>query len=222
MKKVIHFFRFLEHENVLPPIPAHRLIPDWYKKSELKKSDGGPGLRSCMPYFDAMASGWIIRLDQDLHVSIDEHGKKNFGWKEDTKVVVLRTLELGQHMAVPEGHVHEGVAVWLKVGYKTPRGWSLLVTHPFNRFDLPFTAVSGIMDADKWHTPGLIPVFFKKDFLGVVPKGTPIAQVLPIKRANWTSTWYLNIKAILKANKQSAENFDGNYKKNFWVKKRFK
>jgi hypothetical protein len=83
-------------------------------------------------------------------------------------------------------------------------------------------AVSGIMDADRWKTPGNIPVFFKNDFIGTVPKGTPIAQVLPIKRANWSSTWQLNIRQISKALKQSKNNHKGNYRTNFWVRKRYK
>jgi len=223
MKKVMHFFHYPEFENVLSPLPAHRFLPDWYKKSELVLSDGETaGLRACMPYFDAMSSGWIIRLDQDLHVSVDEYGVKHFRWDEESQVLHARPLELGKHMAPPAGHSHEGIAIYLKVGYKAPRGWSLLVTHPFNRFDLPFMAVSGIMDADKWKTPGNIPVFFRNDFVGTVPKGTPIAQVLPIKRANWISTWQLNIRQISKAIKQSRSNHKGNYRENFWVRKRYK
>ena len=223
MKKVIHFFHYPDHKNVLSPLPAHRFIPEWYKKSELTLSDGETaGLRACMPYFDAMSSGWVVRLDQDLHIFVNDNGVKQFRWDEDEQVLHLRPLELGKHMAVPEGYSHEGIAIYLKVGYKTPRGWSILVTHPFNRFDLPFMAVSGIMDSDKWHTPGNIPIFLKKGFTGTIPKGTPIAQVLPIKRANWTSTWHLNIDKIAKALKQSRNNHKGNYKNNFWVRKRYK
>jgi hypothetical protein len=58
------------------------------------------------------------------------------------------------------------------------------VTHPVNRADLPFTTVTGLVDSDRyvdslvhfparWNDPG---------FNGVLPKGTPVAQCLAIKR----------------------------------------
>jgi hypothetical protein len=34
---------------------------------------------------------------------------------------------------------------------------------------------------------GNIPFFIKEGFSGVIPKGTPIAQVIPFKRESWTS-----------------------------------
>src|SRR4029077_2309009 len=65
----------------------------------------------------------------------------------------------------------------------------LLVTHPINRADLPFVSLTGLIDADlyrdnyinfpaRWRDP---------DFRGVLPKGTPVAQCVPIKREAWTA-----------------------------------
>jgi hypothetical protein len=72
---------------------------------------------------------------------------------------------------------------------ETPAGYSLLFTHPFNRDDLPFTTIAGMVDTDsytdnlinfpaRWHDP---------NFSGVLPKGTPVAQCIPVKRELWTS-----------------------------------
>ena len=55
---------------------------------------------------------------------------------------------------------------------------------PVNRDDLPFRTLTGLVDADlyslafvnfpaRWHDP---------DFSGTLPKGTPVAQVVPIHR----------------------------------------
>jgi hypothetical protein len=65
-----------------------------------------------------------------------------------------------------------------------PPGYSLLVTHPVNRDDLPFTTLTGLVDADlyslafvnfpaRWRDP---------HFTGTLAKGTPVAQCLPIRR----------------------------------------
>jgi hypothetical protein len=62
-----------------------------------------------------------------------------------------------------------------------------LFTHPVNRTDLPFTTLTGLVDCDtfyqssvnfpaRWHDMG---------FNGVLPKGTPVAQCLPVKRESW-------------------------------------
>ena len=70
---------------------------------------------------------------------------------------------------------------------EAPPGYSLLFTHPVNRTDLPFTTLTGLVDCDtfndspvnfpaRWHDTG---------FNGVLPKGTPVAQCLPVKRESW-------------------------------------
>ena len=61
-------------------------------------------------------------------------------------------------------------------------GWSLLATHPLNRFDLPFTTLSGLVDADRFHDVGILfpAVWRDRDFTGVLPRGTPVAQCLPV------------------------------------------
>ena len=32
-----------------------------------------------------------------------------------------------------------------------------------------------------------LPMWLKKDFIGIIKKGTPIAQIIPFKRDNWTA-----------------------------------
>jgi hypothetical protein len=44
---------------------------------------------------------------------------------------------------------------------------------------------SGIMDTDMWKHAGRIPFFIRKDFEGIIPKGTPFAQIIPISRDDW-------------------------------------
>jgi hypothetical protein len=34
---------------------------------------------------------------------------------------------------------------------EAPDGYAVLFTHPFNRFDLPFTTLTGLVDCDRYH-----------------------------------------------------------------------
>ena len=68
----------------------------------------------------------------------------------------------------------------------------MFATHPVNRDDLPFRLITGLVDADLFHDGGInFPaIWTSPDFSGVLPKGTPVAQVLPcrVKRRNSNST----------------------------------
>jgi hypothetical protein len=70
---------------------------------------------------------------------------------------------------------------------KTPPGYSCLVTHPFGYNNLPFHSFSGIVDSDRFHADINTPFTLKKNFSGVIPKGTPMMQIIPFKRENWES-----------------------------------
>lgn len=177
------------------PVPIKRLLPDWFKnaESEYTLADGftGAGLKKCMPYTDALLSGYALTFPVDVTVSTDEEGKKVFEWDRKEfghNFIGVRPFELGATMPRPFGFAeqHNVFSGWW--GVKTPRGWSLLVTHPFNRADLPFHTVSAIIDADEFSGSGNIPFFIRQDFNGIIKKGTPLAQLVPVKRESWKMT----------------------------------
>ncbi len=70
---------------------------------------------------------------------------------------------------------------------EAPPGYSVLITHPVNRGDLPFTTLTGLVDCDTFHdTPVNFPAHWHDTaFNGVLAKGTPVAQCLPVKRESW-------------------------------------
>lgn len=182
----------------IPPRPASTNIPEWYKtlakfdKSNSEKtlypvnyigSDGAAvATKQCPPFLDAMTAGYHYVLEDDLHVDIGDDGKPILWWDGDVMIADHRpTIEL----PVPEGHhpIHYG----FKMGwyYETPPGYSVLITHPMNRYDLPFTVQSGIVESDIWGLPVFVAFFLKRGFRGTIPKGTPIFQIIPFKRDNW-------------------------------------
>jgi len=78
------------------------------------------------------------------------------------------------------------------------------------------------MDSDGWVSNGNIPFFLKEDFEGVIPKNTPVAQLLPFKR----SEWQMSISKVLMArHKVDSKAHDGGaigyYKKKYWNRKNY-
>ena len=183
---------------MLPPEPASWHVPEWYKampKFERSNSErdlfpvnfiGTDGAavatKQCPPFLDAMTAGYIYVLQDDLHVDIDDEGTPILTWAKDLLMIDQRpTIEL----PVPYGHhpIHYGFKMnWY---YETPPGYSVLITHPMNRYDLPFTVQSGIVESDIWGLPVFTAFFLKLGFRGVIPKGTPAFQFFPFKRDNW-------------------------------------
>jgi len=106
-----------------------------------------------------------------------------------------------------------------------PPGWSVLITQPFNRPDLPFYAPAGIVDSDKMNnTSGAanFPVYLRKDAPPTIRTGTPLYQIIPFKREDWKSEIAEYSEAEhFKIWSKLRESFWGGYKKHFWVKKKY-
>jgi hypothetical protein len=228
--KIIRFFSSDEHENLGQPALAKKFLPKWYQKSEYTFEDEHgiehPGLKKCVPFLDAMLSGYMLVTPVDIFVSKNKDGSLKISWNSPEvfkDFISERTKKLGEQMPRPAGHYPNHLAFRGFWGLKTPRGWSVLVVHPLNRHDLPFTITSGIMDADKYSTSGNIPFFVKEDFVGMIPAGTPFAQLIPIKRASWKSINNdAGIKYLEHLQGATVRSPGKSYKKLFWVRKDYK
>lgn len=221
----------------MPPVPATTMVPEWYKSlalygdtNDIKNlhpvnhigTDGTlVATKKCMPFFDALTSGYYYLLEDDLHVDLNKEGFPTLTWKGDVMLIDKRpTLEV----PIPSNchQLHFGFRMnWF---YKTPPGYSVLVTHPMNRYDLPFYTLSGMVDSDIWGLPVFFSFFLKRDFIGTIPKGTPIMQFIPFKRDAWQIE-IKNDKESIEEEEFKAEKrrtmVTGYYKKETWQKKRY-
>ena len=78
------------------------------------------------------------------------------------------------------------------------------------------------MDSDNFSLGGQIPFFLQKDFTGIIPAGTPIAQLIPIKRDNWQSEVLPHNQGFVKKQLFNVSRYlYGGYKKHLWVKKSY-
>jgi hypothetical protein len=220
------------------PVPAITMVPEWYKSltlygdtNDIKNLNpvnhvGTDGTlvdtKKCMPMFDALTSGYYYLLEDDLHVALNDDGFPTLTWKGDVMLVDKRpTLQI----PVPGNchQLHFGFRMnWF---YRTPPGHSVLVTHPMNRYDLPFYTLSGMVDSDIWGLPVFFSFFLKRDFIGTIPKGTPIMQFIPFKRDEWEIEIKTDKKSIeeeeFKAEKRRTM-VTGYYKEDVWQKKEYR
>lgn len=215
-----------------PPKPAQGHIPDWYKKSpkhrdysdnlliESPERAGNKGLKYCMPFLDSMTNGYIGVTWQDLQVERTLEGSR-FHWQLDPPLIEERTNNGFEHLPIPAGHVSNKFAWKNPFSVKTPPGYSILLTHPLNRFDLPFTTLSGIDDSDNVMPPGNLPFYLREDFEGIIPKGTPFVQFIPIKRDNWKARYNQEIAEEGRKRVWQSLSTVGYYKNNFWNRKSF-
>ena len=186
-------------ETIVPrPIPAVLGLPDWFKALPAKTFNAIMGeetqtVKKCPPFIDAMTYGFLIPLAADLKVQDGE-----FSWDLDAPVGLASEYPhspVGFHdpSQVVGTPLFEDDRFIIKFNnfwtIETPPGYSLLCTHPVNRNDLPFTTLTGLVDCDTFHdSPLNFPArWHDVNFNGVLPKGTPVAQCLPVKRESWAA-----------------------------------
>lgn len=215
-----------------PPKPAKLCIPKWFKdipavneKNIKINFDGMPdtNLKNCIPFFDSLVSGYVQETWSDIVIQKDKDGDITYNQSSSTFPTIMSHREK-THMPIKD-NFYDFEFVWNQVWIpKLPQGYSYLFVNPLNRIDLPFYVSSAIVDADKVHysTQGSIPFYIKKDFNGIIPKGTPMYQMIPFKRESWNMSLEdynedYNLKGISKLRSK----FVGYYKDNYWSKKEF-
>jgi hypothetical protein len=210
------------------PRPAKDVIASWYKKGELTFT--GPngslidGMKACIPFLDVMISGYVLVTPIDITVTLNEDGTQSVNWDgpECLRAFVgERPKALGSTIPRPAGHSPNGLVWSSRWGWKTPRGWSTLVTHPFNRHDLPFTTLNAFMESDTYIGAGNIPFFLKEGFSGVIPAGTPFAQLIPVKRATWSHSVSYGMSKVAHALGGITRANNHFYKRKHWVRKKY-
>lgn len=216
------------------PEPASKFVPEWYKKigpwtngaKKLSYPFGSEthnaSIKRCVPFLDAMTAGYIFSLDDDIYVELDANKQPFIRWKSTVDMVTWHSIEQWEGFPLSEEY-HQMIAKWHNEWQIiTPKGYSLWVTHPTNRYDLPFHTLTGFVDTDGYDMRVQFPFILKKNFEGIIPAGTPLAQLIPVKRDDFTG-----VKEKYDADQQYVNRrnfwrtFAGTYKTNYWKKKKY-
>jgi hypothetical protein len=217
----------LEHTVfVEKPSSAKNYLPTWWKEQKLTLQNQNneefipPTLsfKACMPFLDSLISGYMLTTFQDIYVS-NTNGMQSLTWKALPTPLIDR--DVSKTLPVPVGCSDAHFAWRMHFGVLVPKGYSILITHPLNRHDLPFVTSSGIID-EGVHWGGNFSFWLKKDFEGVIPKDTPYAQILPFKRENWSSELRKDlIEESIRKHREKSRYFSGFYKKFIRQEKKF-
>jgi len=209
------------------PQPSVSVIPNWYKNIPNEKIRVGveghlnSNIKKCTPFLDAMTAGYTVILSDDIFVE-KVNGTPNITWRGSRTIVTTHTVDQTRGLPIPKGYVPLALKWQNEFSYKLPSGYSLWCAHPANRLDLPFFTLSGFVDVDSYNLAVQFPFFLKEDFEGILEAGTPIAQLIPIKRENWElkkgdvdeDKTYSLYEAFRKTINRS-------YKSNYWSKKTY-
>jgi hypothetical protein len=181
-----------EYLNGTGPVPSVSLVPDWYKKIPVDNTNmiGKGGLpisnniKQCTPFLDAMMAGYTYILNDDISV-FWEDGIPNLHWKTKKTLITEHAIDQSKGVPVPEGYYPQVLKFHNEWGIELPPGYSLWCSHPANRYDLPFLSLTGFVDADKYNLSIQFPFYIKNGWTGIIEAGTPLAQLIPVKREDW-------------------------------------
>jgi hypothetical protein len=223
-------------ETVPIPKPTRDFMPEWYKKAPSfqtktpefdENGKANKALKLCQPFMDAMSSGYIQESWQDIEIqkSFLENGQIQikYVYTEEPEIMSFR-----ENLSVPVGDEFYPIEFTFHPPWvpELPEGWSMLYMTPLNRVDLPFEFMSGIVDNDGFSQSeerSNIPFYIKKSFHGLIPKGTPMLQMIPIKRENWESVANDYNQELQNEVIQTVRQYPwGGYKKHYWTKKNYK
>ena len=182
-----------EHEGVFPaPVPALKRAPDFYKaiKSQSGEHPATGTVKRCVPFLDAMSAGFIMPLWADLYVTA-EGGSLNLSFPDNFPM--SRSIEFHGYMQMPEHPLAEKpygkdflkfVNPWL---IETDPGYSCLFTSPLNHLETRIKILDGVVDTDTYYNNVNFPFLWTGgDGKFFIPKGTPLVQVIPFKREEFS------------------------------------
>ncbi len=219
--------------DIYKPLPAKKFLPDWYKNIPSYKDnkkvafvegteEKAGTIKKCMPVFDAMTSGYIIPSHVDIWVT-QRNGIPFYEWA-DISPAPITWHPVWQAEGHPSISNNFDAAKFNNPwAIKTPKGYSSLFISPMHS-DTPIKILPGIVDTDQYTATINFPfTLVYNDFEGLIPAGTPIAQIIPFKRESWEQKDGGKKDFDEAYNKQSAiiTRFYDAYKSLFWSKKRY-
>jgi hypothetical protein len=218
------------------PRPSKEFIPQWHK--DMPTYDRNPVCPSgdrlsvynratnvtgkkCIPMLDGITEGYTVPLWADINVEQTPQGPY-LGWTVDMDVFSVHGSSYPGLPAPPGFHP----MVFKYMPYfriETPPGYSVFIRPPAGHYDLPIQVIPATVDTDKSVIDSNFPCWIKSGFQGVIKKGTPIAQVIPFKRDNWSSEVSMISDEDFnhQLNRDFLTSLKDNYINKFWSRKKY-
>lgn len=228
MNKIITFTNVnMVHESYAP-VPAKKVIPEWYKNMS-SYTKGGKQLtenfqtsgtiKKCIPVFDAITMGYIIPTYVDLSIETRDDAPF-YAWPSHDAISFHPIEQAPEHPAMNGFPYPKWINPW---GIKTAPGYSCLFVTPFHR-ESEFVILPGVVDTDTYSNPVNFPFVLRNpQYEGIIPAGTPLVQVIPFKRENFEMQLGLveDLAAITQVKNKLRSKFFDAYKTIFWSRKNY-
>lgn len=219
--------RFMCEEGllgVLPePIQAIKKAPHYYRsiKPQTDVSPSSGTVKRCVPFLDALSAGYIIPLWCDVFVSA-HNGEMKVEFPNS--LPMAKSLETHGYQQAPGHPLSETpygktfmkfINPWV---VETDPGYSCLFTSPLNHMETRLKILDGVVDTDTYYNNINFPFLWTGgdgDF--VIDKGTPLVQVIPFKREEFS----LSVSAVDAAKRGKVQatigtHLKNGYRKNYW------
>jgi hypothetical protein len=226
--KVIAFFP--KFDNLLKPLPAKKILPEWYKNQKSYTDINEATIKKCIPIFDAMTFGYFLLLQSDITIDSRNKDKLSISTDNDFDNKIFKNHSFDQYSEykIPFGYHSEIIRIHPMWCVKTSKGYSSLFLNPIHHESKDLIAIDGLIDTDNFISDGYLSFFVKSDSIFTIKKGTPLIQVIPFKREKWEMEKktveetkkiieYENDLGLIKNKKHQL----GAYKNIFHVKKMF-
>lgn len=208
-----------------PPQPAQKVMPDYFSELDFMQPDEqlseARPVRNCMSFLDGLSLGWVLTLPADLGWEYTEDGR--FHWEcklsWDNYIEFHKPEQLGNFP-------HDGPIIKFNNPWKieTPSGYSTLFTQPFNRPEDRFQVFTGVVETDEYGQQVNMPAAWQTEpgTEGVIPRGTPFAQVIPYSRDGYIRE--AEHRTMTEEEAREVQNYDqrvnaetGYYRKHVWA-----
>jgi hypothetical protein len=237
--KIIEFISnryWLKPDSQSKPEPISKFIPSWYRQADrfAKMPNGDywigpdtgkiPTWKACPALLDIITTGYSLLTPCDIEFSKDSFGNISAKVSDPLYQDFVTRRDPMPQFEQPHGYYSHHFAWFPDWAISVPSGYSVLYSSPFNRYDLPFMTVSGIIDNDKVNLPGSFPFFVRDGWTGVLPAGTPYAQMIPFLREDWKSEVKITtVNDIIINNTENSKKYrvpnGGIYKNKVWSKR---
>jgi hypothetical protein len=227
-----------DHLGEYPPIPAKKIIPQWYKdlpnevhkstaQEMVKNGDNTPfSIKRCVPVLDFLTSGYVLRNQTEIMLSCDDDFDQHVWWFTNSPKD-YSTVSFHPHSQCPIT-IKDSKKSYFKLGtgYRviTPPGYSCLFYQSPYFMEERFTLFPGIVDTDIYDNEVLFPGYMhgKKDSF-LIEAGTPLLWVFPFKRDEWNSSVHSEIQKRNNSSfaKKSVNYINDIYKRFFHQRKNY-
>ena len=188
------------------PVAAKDYQPEWWKKMKIRVDHRGrmtQTIRSCPSMQDWLTMGYYIIATADIPV----RNGKQWDWPDGSEDFQTVEDSENQSKSHPRAQLQDSISYMgddapvndaFKISsywnMKTPPGYSVLFLDPFLFTNKYFACWQGVIDTDGFNSNldnGQIIFYPKVKHSFVIPAGTPVVQIFPFKREEWTSTMFL-------------------------------